>query len=236
MKEHIKYYHDIVQGTDEWLQLKQGVLSASTLKNVITPSKLKLSAAATARLFYDDILSQRIDKTPQPNFMSFDMIRGHEDEPYAIEQYEKKYNCEVRHCGFIINSKLGFPLGYSPDALVGDDGLVEIKSRVPKYQIKTILDHIAGRSAEIVPGEFMIQLQTGLLVTERKWIDFISFCNGNQMVTIRVEPLPAFQEAIEAAAISFEDTLQKNMQKYKDAVANDTRLTPTPRRNMEMVI
>lgn len=233
LKKDIKYYYDIVQGTDDWLRLKQGVLSASILKNVITPSKLKLSTAAPARLFYDDILSQRIDETIQHNYMSFNMMRGLEDEPYAVAQYEKEYHCEVRHCGFIVNTRLGFPLGYSPDALVGDDGLVEIKSREPKYQVKTILDHIAGRTKEIVPGEFMIQIQTGLYVSDRKWCDFISFCNGNQMVTIRVDPLPTFQEAIEKAAISFEQVLQENMQKYNDAVANDSRLTLTPRRKID---
>jgi len=231
--QNIKYYHDVVQGTDEWLRLKHGVLSASTLKNVITPKKLELSTAANARLFYDDILSQRIDETIQHNYMSYDMMRGHEDEPYAVQQYAREYNRETKYCGFIINNKLGFPLGYSPDALVGDDGLLEVKSRVPKYQIKTIMDHIAGRTTEIIPSEYMMQLQAGLFVSGRKWIDFISFCNGNQMVTIRVEPDPKIQEAIEKAAIGFEKVLQENMAKYEAAVANDPRLTLTPRRIIE---
>lgn len=233
MNEHIKYYYDIVQGTDEWLRLKQGVLSASTLKNVITAKTLKISKAEKTQLFYDDILSQRIDETIQPNFMSYDMMRGHEDEPYAIQQYAKEYNREVKNCGFIINNRLGFPFGYSPDGLVGDEGLIEVKSRVPKHQIKTILDHITGRTDDIIPSEYMMQLQAGLFVSQRKWCDFVSFCNGNQMVTIRVEPYHKFQEAIQLAAIKFEGVLDDNMEKYEEAVKNDPRLTLTPRRKVE---
>lgn len=238
MTDDIKYYYDITQGTDEWLKIKHGVLSASVFKNVITAKKLELSTSSNARLFYDDILSQRIDETIQHNYMSYDMMRGHEDEPYAVQQYAKEYNRKTKYCGFIINNTLGFPFGYSPDALVGDDGLLEIKSRIPKYQIKTIMDHITRRTAEIIPSEYMMQLQAGLFVSGRKWIDFISFCNGNQMVTIRVELDPKFQDAIQEAAIAFEEILQENMKKYKDAVANDPRLTLTPRRiiETEMVI
>ena len=233
MSDHITYYNDIVQGTTEWLTLKLGVLSASTLKNVITAKTLKLSKAASNRLFYDEILSQRIDGTVQDSFMSYDMQRGHEDEPYAVAAYEGATGHKVDHCGFIVNDSLGFPLGFSPDGLVGDDGFIEIKSRVPKYQIKTILDHIAGRTDELMPSEFAMQPQCGFFVTGRKWCDFISFCNGLPMVIIRVFPNEEMQLAIHDAAIAFEQTLQENMEKYKAALAHDPRLIPTERREIE---
>lgn len=231
-KQNIEYYYDIVQNTDEWLEIKQGVLSASTLKNVITAKTLKLSKAANTRLFYDDILSQRIDPTIIRGFTSYDMQRGHDDEPYAVAQYEKEYNQTVKHCGFVINRTLGFDFGYSPDGLVGDDGLIEIKSKVVKHQVKTILDHICGRTDELIPNEHMMQVQAGLFITGRKWCDFISFCNGNQMMTIRVTPIPEYQEAIIAAAVSFEETMQENMDLYLKAVKEDPRLTLTPRRKI----
>ena len=229
MNEEIKYYYDIVQGTDEWLALKHGVLSASTLKNVITAKTLKVSAAANNRVFYDEILSQRIDETLQDNYLSYDMQRGLEDETYAVQQYAKEYRQEYQYCGFIINSSLGFPFGFSPDALIDEDGFLEIKSKLPKLQIKTILDHICGRTEDPIPSEHMMQVQAGLFVTQRKWCDFISFCNGNQMMTVRVEPIEKFQVAIKEAAIAFEATLSLNMRLYKEAVANDPRLTLTER-------
>jgi len=233
MNDQIKYYYDIVQGSPEWLHLKHGVLSASTLKNVITLKTLKLSAAANMRTFYDDILSQRIDETLQDNYVSYDMQRGLDDEVYAVQQYAKEYNAEYKYCGFVINRELGFPLGWSPDALIGDEGSVEIKSKVPKLQIKTILDHICGRTDDIIPSENMMQVQGSFVVSKRKWCDFISFCNGNQMVTIRVEPIEKYQDAIKEAATVFEETLQKNMKLYQEAVKNDPRLTLTKRRIIE---
>lgn len=72
---------------------------------------------------------------------------------------------------------MGFTLGYSPDGLVGDDGLIEAKSRVQKYQFQAIIEHVASGSAS-VPAEFVMQLQTGLLGSECQWIDFISYSNG----------------------------------------------------------
>jgi len=227
--ENIEYFYDIVQGTDVWLRLKHGVLSASTFKNIITAKTLKLSMASKSTLFFDDILSQRIDENLPDNFVSYDMQRGLIDEPYAVQQYAREYDQDYKYCGFVINNRLGFPLGFSPDALIGDDGFIEIKSKMPKHQIKTILNHIAGRSDELIPSEHMMQVQAGLFVTEREWCDFISFCNGNQMMTVRVHPIPEFQAAIEHAAIEVESYLRSNLRKYEDAVANDPRLTLTER-------
>jgi hypothetical protein len=228
--ENIEYFYDITQGTDAWLRLKHGVLSASTFKNIITAKTLKLSMAQKSTLFFDDILSQRIDETLQPNFVSYDMQRGLDDEPYAVQQYAEEYKAEYKYCGFVINNSLGFPLGFSPDALIGDDGFIEIKSKMPKRQIQCILDHVAGRGEDLIPLEFMMQIQAGLFVTERDWCDFISFSNGLQMVTIRVFPIPAYQEAIQIAAIEVEHYLQEMMGLYENAVESDPRLTLTPRR------
>lgn len=230
---NIEYFYDVVQGTDEWLRLKHGVLSASLLRQVITPKNLTLSSAQTTKLFFDDLLSQRVDDTLPDNFVSYAMQRGLDDEPYAVQQYAREYNAEYKYCGFIINHSLGFPLGLSPDTLIGADGLLEIKSREPKYQVQTILNHIAGRTDEIIPSEFMLQVQTSLFVSERDWCDFISFCNGFPMVTIRVEPDPIFQEAISDAAIAVERILRKNQQDYEKAL-NDPRLTPTERREINV--
>ena len=233
MGEHIKYYLDVVQGTDPWLRIKHGVVSASTFKNIITPKRLELSTGAKTVIFYDEILSQRIDPTLQPHYMSYDMMRGYDDEPYAVEQYEREYGNTVKHCGFVTNSALGFPVGYSPDGLVGDDGLIEIKSKLPKLQTKVILDHIVGRLDELIPNEHMMQIQVGLWVTKRKWCDFISFCNGHPMVTIRVDPIAKYQDAIEVAAVEFEKIMQESMAKYKSAIATDSRLTITEMREIE---
>ena len=84
----------------------------------------------------------------------------------------------------------------SPDGLVGDLGLIEVKGRMAKYQVQTILEHIAPPdAASIIPMEFMLQVQDGLFVTEREWCDFISYSNGLNMAVIRVRPIEEYQVA-----------------------------------------
>ena len=128
----------------------------------------------------------------------------------------------VTEIGFVTNDQFGFVLGYSPDGLVGDDGLIECKSRCQKYQIQTLTDMIA-------PDEFMLQLQTGLLVTGRKWIDFVSYCGGLPMVTIRVHPDPDIQGAIIHAASIFEAKIAEKRAVYDTVMASNARLIPTER-------
>ena len=98
---------------------------------------------------------------------------------------------------------------YSPDGLVGDDGLIECKSRRQKYQIETIL-------ADEVPAEYLLQCQTGLLVTGRKWLDFISYCGGLPMFVKRVWPCPEIHRAILDAALAFEQRLAAAQTRYDE--------------------
>jgi hypothetical protein len=83
----------------------------------------------------------------------------------------------------------------------------------------------------------MIQLQTGLLVTERKWIDFISYCGGLPVFVKRVEPDPDIQEAIIAAAAAFEARVAEIEQQYRNTLATMPKVIPTERRlEQEMII
>jgi predicted phage-related endonuclease len=136
--------------------------------------------------------------------------------------YAKHY-AEVEEVGFITNDEWGFTVGYSPDGLVGDDGLIEIKSRRQKYQLETI-------ASQKMPDDYTIQVQTGLLVSGRKWCDFVSYSGGLHMVTIRVLPDPAIQAAIIAAATAFETKLAEKRAEYEAVIASKARLIPTERR------
>jgi hypothetical protein len=112
------------------------------------------------------LLGQRITGYTEPRYISDDMLRGHDDEIEARIRYAEHF-APVTECGFVTNDDHGFVIGYSPDGLVDDDGLIECKSRRQKFQVETIL-------ADKVPEEYMLQIQTGLLVTGRKWLDFVS--------------------------------------------------------------
>jgi hypothetical protein len=148
------------------------------------------------------------------------MERGTLDEPYARDKYAE-HHAPVTELGFMVRDDWGFRIGYSPDGLVGDDGLIEIKSRRQKKHLATIL-------ADEVPLENMAQCQTGLLVSGRDWIDYVSYCGGMPLYVKRLLPDPKWQAAILEAVASFEDNAALMIANYQDSVAG---LPPTERIN-----
>lgn len=223
----ITYHDEVIQGSDEWHALRCGLLTASEMKHIITPT-LKVADNDKSRSHLYELLAQRITKYVEASYVSDDMIRGQSDEVEARIAYSKTYS-EVHDAGFITNDKWGFTIGCSPDGLVGDDGLIECKSRRQKYQIETILN-------QKMPDDYLIQAQTALLVSERKWLDFISYCGGMHMVTIRIYPDEAVHEAIVAAATAFEAKLAEKLQVYKNRLADaQCRLVPTERKVYEEI-
>ena len=228
----IKYYEDLIQGSDEWLQARCGILTASEMKLIVT-SSLKNANNDKTRSHLYELLAQRITGHVEPHYVSDDMLRGQEDEVEARILYSENY-APVDDMGFITNDKFGFTLGFSPDGLVGDDGFIECKSRRQKFQIETIVECVPeGR----IPQEYMLQIQTGFLVSERKWCDFISYSGGLPMTTIPVLPDQEIQEAIVTASAEFERNLSEKLDRYLNTIKSAARLIPTERRvEMEIVV
>lgn len=222
-------YHDkLDQGSDEWLAARCGLLTASEMKLIVTPT-LKVADNDKTRAHVYELLFQRLTGFVEPQYVSDAMLRGQEDEIYARAAYEEHF-APVAEVGFITNDRFGFTIGYSPDGLVGDDGLIEVKSRAGKYQVQTIAEND-------VPAEYMIQLQTGLLVSDRKWIDFISYSGGLPMFVKRVEPDPLIQGAILAAATNFEAKLADKEREYRGTIASMRKVIETERREaMEIIL
>lgn len=202
----IIYHAELIQGSEPWHAARCGLLTASEMHLIVTPT-LKPASNDKERAHLYELLAQRITGYVEPSYISDAMLRGHQDELDAITLYQQNY-AVTRSVGFITNDKWGFTIGYSPDSLVGDDGLVESKSRRAKFQVQTIVDGV-------VPPEFMIQIQTGLLVSERKWLDFISYSGGLPMFVFRCHPIPKYQEAILSASKHFEERLASALEKYR---------------------
>lgn len=213
-------YDELEQGSDEWLALRCGVLTASEIKLILTPT-LKSAANDKSRAHVMEITSQRISKFVEPTYINDDMLRGVEAEVYAREHYEREYG-PMQQVGFMTNDKWGFTIGYSPDGLVGDDGLWECKGPRQKRHVETIL-------SGTVPVDNALQLQAGLLVSERKWIDFTSYHGGLPMVTLRVYPDDVVQAAILNAAEQFEEAVSENVRKWQERIESDMRLIATER-------
>lgn len=218
----ITHHDNVEQGSGQWLQMRCGVITASEMKHVITPS-LKIANNEKTRAHLYEMLAQRITQYVEPMYVSDDMLRGQEDEFYARQAYAERY-APVDQCGFITNDKWGFTIGYSPDGLVGTDGLIEIKSRRQKYQIQTICENVTEGTA---PEEYLMQCQTGLLVSERKWLDFISYSGGLPMAVVRVWPDAKIQTAIIEAVAAFEAKLADKLEIFRAASLG---LIPTERR------
>lgn len=226
----ITYHRDLIQGSDEWLAARCGLLTASEMKLIVTPG-LKAADNDKERQHLWELLAQRITGHVEPRYVSDDMLRGHEEEVEARIAYAKTYE-PVEDMGFITNDRFGFTIGYSPDGLVGKSGLIECKSRRQKFQVQTIVENVPE---ETIQAEFMLQTQTGLMVAEREWCDLVSYSGGLPMATVRVYPIKAVQEAILAAARAFEVRLSKALARYHEVVASKARLIPTERKVYEEI-
>lgn len=227
----IAYHFNINQGTPEWHDLRRGVLTSTAIKTLITPTG-KLADNDKTRAHVYEVAAQRITGRTEDNYMSFDMMRGHNEEILARELYARHY-ASVVECGFITSDKLGFMVGYSPDGIVGEDGLIEVKSAKAKIQVERMANGL-------MPAEHYAQVQTGLWVTGRKWCDFISYSNGMKMMVERVGADIAYHAMIEQAAKAFETkvaevifayNLNSNgfiMADYYEPITDEIQITTEP--------
>jgi len=218
-------YPDLQQGTEEWKEARRGMVTASTVGRLITPA-LRTADNETSRGVVATIVAERITGWSEDIPMTSDMWRGVEHEPIARAAYSERY-VEAREYGFMVRDDWGFEIGYSPDGLVGENGLIEIKCPRAKTHLNTIL-------ADEVPPYYMAQLQTGLLVSGREWIDFVSFVGGMPLFVKRVYPDTAWFAAIEEAVTTFEANAARMVADYETATQG---LAPTERAlELEMVI
>jgi len=173
------------------------------------------------------LAAERITDWTESTAMTPDMWRGVESEPFAREVYREHY-AEVAEVGFMLREEADWRLGYSPDGLVGDDGLIEIKSPRAKTHLRTIL-------ADEVPAHYMAQCQAGLLVSGRAWIDFVSYVGGMPLYRKRVEPDPSWFDAITAACVAFEANAAQIVADYQTRVADMPMTTRIDLNNLGLV-
>lgn len=179
--------------------------AASVLPPVYSPA-----TGDTARSLINLLASERITGVVEETFTSRDMERGIFAEPYARELYGEHHAPAVE-AGFMVREFDGFKIGYSPDGLVDNDGLIEIKAPRAKNQIGQV---IAGE----VPVEYMAQCQTGLLVSGRAWCDYVPYVGGMPLWVKRIEPDPDWQGAILGAAERAERLIAETVAAYQEAV------------------
>jgi len=208
----LQVFNELEQGTDEWLAARCGIVTASVVGQLITPKTIKPAVNDTARSLTATLAAERITGHVEPIQTNAAMERGTLDEPYAREIYSENYSWATE-VGFMVRDDWGFKLGYSPDGLVDDDGLIEIKSRNQKIQLATIL-------GDEVPLANMAQCQAGLLVSGRDWIDYVSYCGGMPLYVKRVLPDMRWFHAIQEAVEAFEGAAALMVANYQDSIAD----------------
>lgn len=205
----LRNYTELEQGSEDWLAARLGIVTASVVGQLITPT-LKVANNDTSRSVTLTLLAERITGHSEPVYVSDDMMRGQMDEPIA-RAYYAEHHAPVTETGFMVEDGWGFDLGYSPDGLVGDDGLIEIKSRKPKIQLRTIL---SGEP----PAENIAQMQAGMLVSGRKWCDYISWCGGMPPFVKRVHADQKWADVIVEAVRAFEEDAREKEADYLELV------------------
>lgn len=202
----VTVYEEMVQGSEEWLGARRGMLTASVIGQLITPKTVKPASNDHSRALVNELVAERITGTSDPVFVNDDMWRGTECEPLARNLYAEHRNVTVTQVGFIVDNDLR--LGYSPDGLVADDGLIEVKAPRAKEHLRTIL---AGE----VPDKHIAQIQAGLAVTGRAWCDFISYFADMPLFVRRVVPDDRWQTAIRDVCTDFQTTVAEMLERFQ---------------------
>jgi putative phage-type endonuclease len=185
------------QGTEEWFTIRIGKVTASRVADVI--AKTKTGYSATRDNYMAQLVCERLTGQKGDSFSNAAMQHGTETEPLARLSYEVATNVLVDEVGFVPHPTIEMA-GASPDGLVGDDGLLEIKCPNTATHIETLL-------SQSVPGKYNTQMQFQMACTGRQWCDFVSFDNRLpeelQLFVKRVPRDTVFIRLIEAEIIQF---------------------------------
>jgi hypothetical protein len=162
------YPADILQGSPEWKIIRAGKVTGSKILDVMAKGKGG-SESTTRRNYIAQLACEILTGEPMADaFYNGHMARGNEFEDSARQIYEFKHDVEVKQVAFIDHQIIP-RFGVSPDGLIGDDGMIEIKSPIPAI-------HIGYIFGGVTPKEYIKQMQTQMSCADRQWNDFVSYC------------------------------------------------------------
>lgn len=194
---------EIEQGSADWLALRLGIVTCSELDCLLVNGKGPEGFGSGAMSYMDQLIGERITgEAAELPFSTRATERGKEFELLARDLYQIREDVAVEEVAIILNHGIG----YSPDGLIGDMGLTEIKSKLPKFQASVIL---AGE----VPKEHVAQCQGGLYVSGREWIDFVSYWKGMPLFVKRMHRDEAYIAKLAERVNTFNELLEDRMAK-----------------------
>jgi len=200
------------QRTDEWFAARLGKVTASRIADVM--AKTKTGYGASRANYMAELIVERLTGQKGDSYQNAAMIWGTNTEPLARAAYEAHRGVLVEETGFVPHPS-GAMTGASPDGLVGDDGLVEIKCPNTATHIDTLMSDDA-------PPKYFAQMQWQMACTGRAWCDFVSFDprmpEEMQLFVVRVERDDTWiimaEEAVQAFLSELDEMVSKLKEKY----------------------
>lgn len=217
MPDHpVEIVTDCEQGTPEWHAMRAGCLTASRAKRIITPKEAKPSKQVGGLI--RELIGERIQGTPEgvEQMVTRPMQNGIDTEPEARRWYAMHRKVDVQQVAFVRWTDQ--PVGCSPDGLVGEDGILELKCPELTTHIGYTLPASMDPSSLI--DDYKVQCHFALLVTGRKWVDLVSYCLGLPPIVERITP-DDFTESLRQATDAF-------LAKYADAWGHIAALATPP--------
>lgn len=204
------------QGSAEWHRARAGVPTASEFDTVMAKGR-DGGPSKTRRTYMLTLIGQIATGEVIEGFSNIHTARGHALEPKVRELYAFCSDEPPVPVGFMKRGKAGA----SPDSLVGEKGLLEIKTKLPHLQLEVLL-------ADEMPAEHKPQVQGQLWVAEREWVDFCSYWPGLPMFQKRVYRDEAYIKTIAAAVDRFVEEMQELMHRLQIKPAAPAVTTPAP--------
>lgn len=199
---------EIQQGTPEWFAQRLGKATASRIKDIV--AKTKTGYSTSRDKYLTQLLLERLTGTVAESYSDAAMAWGNDTEPFARAAYEAQKGVMVDQVAFINHPTIEMA-GASPDGLVGDDGLVEIKCPMSHTHLESLLGGL--------DDQYKVQVQWQMACTGRKWTDLCSFDPRFpaelQLVIKRFERDDAFIATLEEEVIKFLAELDDKLNKVK---------------------
>lgn len=212
---------DCVQRDDVWREARRGLVTASRCVDVVTTKKTK-GEAAPRRNYRAELIVEILTGITPDRFVTPEMKWGIQQEPYARAAYEFARDIMVEPCGFVIHGE-NARFGASPDGLIGDDGLLQIKCPITS-------NHLAWILANEIPVEHGPQLLAELAVTGRQWVDFVSYDprvpEHMQLFVKRYHRDEKLIAALEAQVLQFLEEIDATIAKLPAASAPEPEPEP----------
>ena len=198
--------HACVQGTEAWLRLRMGRPTASQFHRIITPTG---KPSASADDYVNELLGELMLGRPLDKPETMAMVNGSIREPEARAYYEFLKDCEVQEVGFCTTDD--GRVGASPDGLVGDRGLLELKGP----EVGTHVGYLLG--GKTVDKKYYVQAQGQLYVAagQRDWVDVVSYFQTLPHALVRVERNEEFQKLLHVELQKFLELLEARREKLE---------------------